>query len=141
MEVLDIYEESKRFPQSRPDWDDLVRSFRAVCSRAFDTYIVLDAIDECDEIPDRRRILQALKTVLGPWTKLFVTCRHVSKDIRDLLLDSSAKNYSKIPIKPVTDELKGFLNHEIQSKDTYGIIDVDLKEKIISTILSNCQGS
>jgi hypothetical protein len=51
--------------QGLPDWRGLIKIFRSICSSSDEVFLVLDALDECDENMNREPILELVEFLVG----------------------------------------------------------------------------
>ena len=75
------FEKEKR----RPSFDDLRKLLVALCKQHERTYIIVDALDECEAINERRQLLPVLEILPSASTRLFVTSRPNNQDIFHVL--------------------------------------------------------
>ena len=75
-----LYKELKK-QDRRPSIDELKRLLVALCAQYKSTYIIVDALDECEAVHERRLLLPILQSLPDDLTKLFVTSRPNNEDI------------------------------------------------------------
>jgi len=68
-----------------PGWSELKNIFIELCYVRPETYIVFDALDECDKYTNRQRVTDLLKDIMRTPVRLLITSRPYPEDIFDLL--------------------------------------------------------
>ncbi|KAK3317546.1 ankyrin repeat-containing domain protein, partial [Cercophora scortea] len=119
-----------------PDWSKFVADFINICSEIPETFIVLDALDECDSSFGLARILDLvdqLQRSSSP-VRLFVTSRPFSSTINKAFSSSGS-----ILIEASDEDITLFLKERITARHDEDISDA-LEEEIIKAILSRSQG-
>ena len=67
----------------RPQLQDRVKAFSLVCQQFERVFVVIDALDECDEGKHRQTFIEVLHTLRGQVNvRLFITSRPHSQDIK-----------------------------------------------------------
>ncbi len=128
--VLDLYQRLKD-QQRKPQQQDLEQALLNTC-RDFDrVFIIIDALDECDENKHRKSFLELLKSLRdNSSTNLFVTSRPHPEDVKKVLEGSS-----KIIIKADDSDLRKYISREIHCSEAVDDIDEDFKTKIIEKVV------
>ena len=120
---------------NRPDQATLEKVFLLACAEFSTIYVVLDALDECEEKDHRRIVLHFLQTLIGRAdVRLLVTSRHYPIDIQRV--------FSEVPqlkIEANVEDLRRFLSWTIDNDPMADIIDEEFKLRIIETIVGNAQ--
>ena len=120
----------------RPSFDELKRLLVAVCNQYTRTYILVDALDECEASRERRLLLPLLESLPNAPTRLFVTSRPNSEDI-----SQSFHNASQIDIEAPESDIRGYIMERIdERRDSACPLAPELKEEIISTISTRASG-
>jgi hypothetical protein len=123
--------------QGLPGWGDLMKIFRNLCSSSDEVFLVLDALDECDENMNREQILELVEFLVGSNARVVVTSRPYPWDINRTFAD-----YPQIAIEAADSDVRAFLLEKI-TKSKRGIrpfIDETLREEIVQSITAKSQG-
>jgi hypothetical protein len=120
-----------------PSWETLTSTFLNVCCHSGPVYVVLDALDECDENKNRRPILWLLQRLMSASVRTFVTSRPHCPDINERLTP-----YTQITIEASESDIRAFLHAEIdnESRRTKRTFESTLCEEIVWTIIQNSCG-
>ena len=114
----------------KPQLQDLLKVFSLV-SQDFDrVFVVIDALDECDEGKHRQAVIEILNK-LGEQAniRLFITSRPHPQDIR------MALNFaSQITIEAQDSDLRKYLSHEFQNSHSAELFDESFKVEIMDKI-------
>ena len=120
----------------RPSFDELKRLLIALCKHHARTYIVVDALDECEAVRERRLLLPVLKSLPNVSTRLFVTSRPNNEDI----LQSFGKA-SQIAIIAPESDLRRYITERMEERgDFVDRLTPELKEKITFTVSAGASG-
>ncbi|KAK3689276.1 ankyrin repeat-containing domain protein, partial [Podospora appendiculata] len=119
-----------------PDWGNFVAEFINICSEIPDTFIALDALDECDSAFGLARILDLVDQLQRSScpVRLFVTSRPFSSTINKAF--SSSGN---MMIEASDEDITLFLKEQIAARRDEDISEA-LAEEIIRAILDRSQG-
>jgi hypothetical protein len=115
----------------------LIKIFRNICSGSNEVFLVLDAMDECDENTNREAILELVEFIVGSNARVVVTSRPYPGDINRTFAE-----YPQIPIEAADSDVRAFLVEKI-TKSKRGIrpfIDEILREEIVQSITAKSQG-
>ena len=108
---------------------DTCRSFREV-------FLVIDALDECDFLEHRPRLLKTLQIFRERSGKLFVTSRPFAHDIR-----KSFTSGRQLPVFAHQEDIRRFLlgkmDDSVLAKE---IMDDDLQQLIVRIIIEQSKG-
>ena len=130
-----LHEECKD-KNRRPSFNELRNLIEDLCRNRPRTYIVVDALDECEAIRRREQLLPMLEILAVSGTKIFVTSRPNNEDILQTLGDAS-----QIPIvaheKDVSDYIMQRL--DVQRKRVKGLTP-ELKEEITLEVSKKVDG-
>lgn len=125
-------EEEKR----RPNFDELSRLLVCLCNQSEVTYIIVDALDECEAMDERRLLLPVLEVLPNTSTSLFVTSRPNKEDI-----SHAFGKASQIPIKALDLDLRQYIREKMEARrDLVDRLSPELKEKIVSTVSTGASG-
>jgi Cdc6-like AAA superfamily ATPase len=111
------------------------RAFRAVVNHLSRTFIIIDALDECDE-GSRERLLEQLRHIV-PEIQILATSRHISRD------ESGFKNALRVEISAQREDLEIYVDSRLESETRLKQHiqgDSKLKAMIKSTLLERSQG-
>ncbi|KAF4478171.1 NF-kappa-B inhibitor cactus [Colletotrichum fructicola Nara gc5] len=99
-------------------------------------YVVLDALDECEQ-SQRRRLLHAIEELAQRDSiKILVTSRSHLPDTEDFLAC-----HPQIPIQAHDGDLTAYMQHLISEKDQYGIIDEEFANHIKEHMIARANGT
>ena len=120
----------------RPDLEELKMLLVTLCNERERTYVVVDALDECDAIHERRLFLPLLQSLPYGSTRLFVTSRPNHEDIYHVFDVAS-----QITITAPEPEIKRFVTEKMEErKEFIERVTPELKNQIISTICTQASG-
>ena len=129
--ILDAFR-GQGSPEQGPHMQDLERMFLQLCREIGSVFIVVDALDECDEMKHRKTFLNVLTNLCNVQEiKLFLTSRNHPRDIR-----AAFESAPQIPIGAHEVDLRRFLNQQIENSGDIDIIDPRFKIEIIEKIVS-----
>ena len=134
-EMPSIYEDLQR-QKSRPSFDELNRLLTAMCKKYKQTYVVVDALDECEASHERRLLLQVLESLPLKSTKLFVTSRPNNEDI----FQTFSRANQIIIAAAVVDLREYILERMNERRDFLRRLTPELKERIMSTVSAGASG-
>ena len=107
-----------------------------LCNERERTYVVMDTLDECDAIHERRLLLPLLESLPYGSTRLFVTSRPNHEDIFHVF-----DKVSQIRIMAPEPEIKRFVTEKMEErKEFIERVTPELKNQIISTICVQASG-
>jgi hypothetical protein len=99
-------------------------------------YLVIDALDECDEQKHRRSFLQILERFkMDKHIRFFVTSRSYPQDIRAAL-----EAGPQIEIKARDADLRRYLLHELKDVCDSGVIGHGFAMEIVGRLIDGAQG-
>lgn len=130
--VRELYRQCNQ-GKSRPDLSKIMETLKLLCIEFKQVFIVLDALDECDE-QARRSLLAQLEKLDHSISRCFLTSRHHLLDM--------GKRYGKYPqieINAKDQDIHQFLQIKIEEDE--GLSDMmkrkqSLKDEVIGTITS-----
>ncbi|KAK2016442.1 hypothetical protein LZ32DRAFT_689113 [Colletotrichum eremochloae] len=115
---------------------DAVRMLLDVAKKRRALYIVLDALDECDQ-SQRRKLLEVVKQLVQCRSiRLLITSRTQIPDIQ-----ASLRIYPQVSIQAHDTDLRVYMQHLIFEKDEYGIIDEEFANHIKNQIIARANGT
>ena len=94
-----------------------------LCNERERTYVVVDALDECDAIHERRLLLPLLESLPYGSTRLFVTSRPNHEDICHVF-----EKVSQIKITAPEPEIKRFVTEKMEEKGIHRTSDAGTKK-------------
>lgn len=120
----------------RPNLEELKRLLVASCNERERTYIIVDALDECEAMHQRRLFLPLLQTLPFGSTRLFVTSRPNNEDIYHVFATAAQINIAA----PVS-EVERFVTEKMDERMEFiKRITQELREEIIATISARASG-
>lgn len=120
----------------RPSLPDLRQLLTTLCNERARTYVIVDALDECEAMHERRYLLPLLESLPHGSTRLFVTSRLYNEDIRHVFT-----NVPQIPIAAPESDIQQFVQE--QMSDRGGFIERTtpiLRDQITDTICFRASG-
>ncbi|KAL6713765.1 hypothetical protein ACLMJK_008257 [Lecanora helva] len=134
-QLLKLHEKLE-FQKRRPDSDELEHLLVSLCNERELTYILVDALDECEATIQRRRFLPLLQSLPQGAARLFVTSRPNNEDIYDAF-----STVSQIVISAPVIDIKRFVTERMDEKRDFAKrLSPELKDQITSTISSRASG-
>ncbi|KAF4624343.1 hypothetical protein G7Y89_g13827 [Cudoniella acicularis] len=119
-----------------PGWAKLLAILVELCKKSKNVFIVFDALDECDQHANRGPVIELLKALIKSDARLLVASRPYPPDVEALLRD-----HSTIPVEASDSDIRAYLLNEIARSPTASkIIDAELREEIIKSVVSKSQG-
>ena len=119
----------------RPQAKDLELALLHVCHDFDQIFILIDALDECDEAVRRKDFLPFLTTLQqNPRIRLFVTSRPHLEDIRKALEPAP-----QIVVQASDADLRKYLKKMIEDSGNADIIDEDFRQYLIDTVAKRAQ--
>lgn len=94
------------------------------------TFLIFDALDECDPERQRKELLPLFHRLGKDGLKVFLTSRPHPKDIQN-----SLQNASKIKLFAHEEDIRRYIEHEIRKDNILRIIPREIEETIISTLV------
>jgi hypothetical protein len=100
------------------------------------TFIVIDALDECDERRHRRDMLNIIRSLRAYQNiRIFLTSRPYPSDIQSTFLNSP-----KINIEARDSDLRLYMVEQLVEATDVGTIDRNFMEDIIQKLINGSQG-
>lgn len=99
-------------------------------------YIVLDALDECDEFKHRRQLLDFIRQLQQiPKVRLLMTSRQRPHDINAVFYQ-----YPQLEIEAQDTDLSSYMYQQIPHAGTGVVIDTAFASTIVETIITQARG-
>ena len=115
---------------------ELCEAFQATCDSYEKCFIVIDALDECNNQIHRKEIVRVLKILSTGKVRLFVTSRPHPRDIREYF-----ENALRITIEASEADIKSYCSRMIKENPNVAeIMDEALRERVASSIASKADG-
>ena len=134
-QLEELYEELK-YQKRRPSLEELKRLLEGLCDGRKQIYLLVDALDECEAIKERRSLLPLLEALPHGSTRLFVTSRPNNEDIFQ-----SFGKASRIVISASESDLRQcILERTDERKEIVNRLTPELREKIVNTISAGASG-
>lgn len=128
-QILELHRRAKS--QERPlQLEDLVQALQFICADFDHTFLIIDALDECDK-EQRKAILRGLSSLQKKSSiRIFLTGRpHLDDDIR-----RSFGAPLQVEIGAADSDLEIYLSMKIDDSDNVDVIDEDFKAEIVVKI-------
>ena len=120
----------------RPTLAELQTLLITLCNERRRTFVVVDALDECEAMQQRRHFLPLLKSLPYGSTRLFVTSRPNNEDIRRVFVMAP-----QVQIEAPGSEIQRFVTEKMQEREEFiERVTPVLREEIISTISARASG-
>jgi hypothetical protein len=132
---VDVYEQLN-IQNKRLDLRQLESLLLSLCSNFIQTFILVDALDECDAISARRLFLSALQALRKASIKTFVTSRPNPEDIKIQLYQ-----VPQVEIVATESDIKRYIKEKTEANHVFmKRITPVLEEQIINTIAGRASG-
>lgn len=119
----------------KPQIQDLEFTLLHVCQDFDQVFILIDALDECDEAMRRKSFLDFLVTLQRTSRiRLFVTSRPYPEDVRKAL-----DPVPQISVQASDADLRKYLRRRIEDSGNADIIDEDFRQHLIETVAKGAQ--
>jgi hypothetical protein len=122
-----------------PSWNLLVNAFIGTCAHSEEVFLILDAMDECDEHKNRSDILDLLDRLEEQsQLRILITSRSYPSDIKEAFAE-----YPEIVIQASDSDIHTFLSGMIlnsRRRWVKRVISGGLRERIIHEIAGKSQG-
>ena len=122
----------------RPSFDELRKLLIALCKEYDRVYVIVDALDECEAIRERRLLLPVLEVLPDTSGRLFVTSRPNNEDI-----SNTFGKQSRITIAAVEMDLRQYVAERIAEEERRTLatkFEPKLKDRIISDVSAGASG-
>lgn len=114
----------------KPRLQDLEKALLLVCRNFERVFVVIDALDECEERQHRQTFMRVLQTLRNqPKVKLFITSRPHAQDIKTAFISAS-----QIMIEAKDSDLRRYLSTKIENSDVVELIDEYFKIEIVNKV-------
>ena len=127
--VMNLHKQFKS-KDIRPQLQDLAKTFSLV-SREFErVFVVIDALDECDEGKHRQAFIEVLHTIREQANiRILITSRPHPQDIKKAFASAS-----QVTVEARDSDLRKYLAKEIENSDAVELIDGPFQVEIIEKI-------
>lgn len=120
----------------RPSLEELQNLLVNLCNQRRRTFVVVDALDECEAMQQRRHFLPILKSLPHGSTRLFVTSRPNNEDIRHVF-----QTAPQIEIVAPGSEIRRFVTEKMKERHEFmDRVTPALRNEIIATISARASG-
>ena len=98
--------------------------------------VIVDAVDECLSLADRKAILHLLASMEGPNMRIFISTRpHCAPAL------GTFRDYQVLAVEARTDDIRAYCGSVIESNDiTTELLDYNLREQVLDIIANHAQG-
>ena len=136
-DLASFYEEHQDDKSFTPTLEQLLALLKTLIASFTRAIIVIDALDECTNERDRRRVISSLQ---GLWaTKVLVTSREPG--CHDISTAFSNAGAVRLEIKAMKSDLEMYVRRELEEhQGKLQFITPDLRERIVSTVAGNADG-
>ncbi len=132
---MDLYEQLD-IQNKRPDLRQLESLLLSLCSNFTQTFVLVDALDECNAINVRMPFLSALQALRKASVKTFVTSRPNPEDIKIRLYQ-----VPQVEIAATESDIKRYVKEKTEANHVFmKRITPVLLEQIINTIAGRASG-
>ncbi len=119
----------------QPELQDLEKALLATCGDFSKVFIVIDALDECDENKHRRTLMKSIAFLQQSTSvRLFVTSRFHPQDIRTAFEDAL-----QIEVEANASDLRSYLSREIEDSRAVKAMDIPLRIEVVERIVKAAQ--
>ena len=132
-----IYERCK-VTKSRPTLEEYLGVLNTLCAQGFSSiYVVIDALDECTEENDARRIL--LRECQRPQhcIHLLVTSRHIP------IISQQLSNAVRLEVEAMDEDIMSYVEERISGSERLSMLipkDAELKESLKRSVTEKASG-
>jgi hypothetical protein len=134
-QLVELYEQLK-IQDKRPDLRQLESLLLSLCSTFTQTFVLVDALDECDTINTRRLFLLVLQALHEASVKTFITSRPSPEDIKTQLC-----GVPQVEIVAAESDIKRYVKEKTEANYVFmKRITPVLEEQIIDTIAGRASG-
>jgi len=121
--------------QTRPSIDEILKTLHAVIQNHTQVFVIVDALDECQEGPEYRdALLVGLRSLPAPQTRLMVTSRPIPKITQEF------QNSSILEIRAREDDVRLFVENRTARLPACVLRNRGLKQLIITQITDHVEG-
>ena len=109
----------------------------SVCETFSNIFVVVDALDECSETDNNRKIFMTELLKLPANTRLLVTSRHIAS------IESKMKGDSHVEVRADNKDVRSFLqNYFTQHEEFTALVSKRdcLRDEILDTVVSKSKG-
>jgi hypothetical protein len=132
--LLEYYENFKQ-DQARASTPELLHVFNEVCCTFSHSYIIVDALDECN-MSYRKDVLRILKDLDLAFVQLFITSRPHSQDITQ-----SFNGAEQVQVEANEGDIKTYCHRMMDDNDTTRkLVEGALRAEVADIISKNAQG-
>lgn len=132
--IEELYEQNKE-TKGRLNKSILMREISALLTELEQSFVVLDAFDECIE-SSRKEILEMISHFQKMGARIFITSRQNDPERR-------SSGWVPIEIKAHAEDLRHLIDHKLQNKCSRNINRImtdEFKEEVVETIVSKTDG-
>jgi len=117
-------------------WDELKAAFIGLCEASSKVFLVLDALDECDETSNRQPVIQLLEALKRSKVRILITSRRFAPDIDQLL-----GHCCNIMVQTADSDIRAYIVNQIaRSPRASRLMSEALRDSVISSTLAKSQG-
>jgi Cdc6-like AAA superfamily ATPase len=136
-ESLKILYECHRSQRTRPSLEEVSQTLESVVSKFARTFVIIDALDECDDSDgDRKRLLRAL---LSLQTKTGVCLLATSRSIPNIEKEFGGRN-TRMEIRASDHDLNRYIDENLTRLPTFVLRNADLQKEVKSSIIGAVDG-
>lgn len=132
--VEQLYDHSYRRKQHRPTTEDLMDALQTVVRSFTKTFLVLDALDECHLLQDKKFLKELFDLRDRTSTNLFVTSRRVV-DIED-----KVRQWTILDIRARAEDVTKFVDARMEELEDFVQDRPDLQENVRKSIIQAADG-
>lgn len=120
----------------RPSLEELRYLLVTLCNERRRTFVVVDAVDECEAMQQRRHFLPLLESLPHGSTRLFVTSRPNNEYIYHVFAMAP-----QIQIAAPESEIRRFVMEKMEERDEFiDLVTPVLRDEIIATVSARASG-
>lgn len=135
-EIEDLHERLES-QQKRPTVDELYHILLVVIKSFNQTFVVCDALDECDPKTQRKELLPLFHRMENDGVNLFLTSREYPEDIQE-----SLHNSAKVRIWAKEEDIARYIKQKIEENPRVKrlVEQENCKDRIISELTASAKG-
>ena len=134
-ELVQVLYKQHQQRQTRPSIDEILKTLHAVIQNHTQVFIVVDALDECQDGPEYcDALLVGLRSLSAPQTRLMVTSRPIPKITQEF------QNSSICEIRAREDDVRLYVESQTARLPACVLRNQNLKQLIITQITDHVEG-
>lgn len=133
-EIAALYDDAHKKPRTDgPTKGRLLEIFESICNHSTSPFIIIDALDECD---NRRQLIEPFLSLTRTGARVLV----ISRSLPDL--EYAFETHDQIEIRAHDADIEAYVRHKLDEldEDLEGNLSVELRATLSTTILARSSG-